>query len=377
VRWRATLVAAGIAALLLTAGVSGKPLPARLPGPGTITYGIGGLVTGLAADGPVVAFYERVGNCSVIHFWNPGDRFASKGKDRCGPVSIGNVGHTDGDLLALGGTRALWVDHDNSGHVYCASRTATARAPTPVNAGLCSGKADDDVASIAGGSGLLVLDHLHFTFCSSCAGAVTVPLSGATASDITLVSVDANGKGTTIASGRDALLVTAVDAGRLLLVRPDGRLAILSASGTVLDTIPLPAATATVIGAALQGDDIILVTSGEFQTGANKGDAALVLWNISARDGTVKKKITIDAQSRFGGVQSGLLAYTLGPWVTIVRLRDGRSVTIEPGSWEGNDVFAALTSVGLFYSYVQPTRHSSTFGRVAFVPLTDVEHAVP
>jgi hypothetical protein len=329
------------------------PAGSTLAGVRTITFGLKGTVTALSADGPLVAFDEQTKEgCDSFHFWNPLTKASSKGKDGCIDPSTSD---TNGDYLTLSGTRALWADFEYGNESYCTSWTSTPAKPTVTDAGLCSGEPDDVVGGIAGEGGSFTVNH--WIDCNQrCPGGVTTA-SGHRVSDVTLTRVDANRSHHEIGSGGTALAVADMDGGRILLVRPDDKLAILSNGGKVLRTIAFQ--TARVDGAFLQGDDVAIQTSNE-------------LLDFSASSGKEKwhRAIPKSDDLVFGGIQSGIAVYTIGRQVVLVRLGNGHSVTFKPGLAPVN---ARLGTAGLFYGYTEPK--DGEVGHVAFVALADIEHA--
>jgi sugar lactone lactonase YvrE len=327
---------------------------AQLLGTKPVTFGIAGTVTALSADGRLVAFDEMTGGfCDWIHFWNPVTRVTAKGEDRC--IDDASGSQSDSAFLTLSGTTALWADFDQGNHSYCTSGSSSLAAPKIKDAGLCTGDPDDVIGGIAGQEGTFVVNH--WTECSTgCPNGVDT-YGGDRVSDVTLVRIAPDGAKTTIGTGKDALTVAAMDGGRLLLVRADDELAIVSSSGATLRTIPFQ--TARVYGAALQGNDVVVETSNQ-----------LIDFSASTGKKIAARGIPRNDDLSFGGVESGIAVWTLRRELVLERLRDGRTVTIQPG---GLPVRATFSSAGLYYSYTASTHGEN--GHVAFVPLAVVLRA--
>ena len=145
-----------------------------------------------------------------------------------------------------------------------------------------------------------------------------------------------------VAGGPDAGEPAAVDRGRIVVERADGQVALLRANGRVLGRIaPGGSASSTpALGllepptAGLSGRDLVVL----------RGRRLLVYDASSVR---LRRAVRVDRRSRLAGVAGGLVAWTTGSEIHLLRLRDGREATIRTTS--RSPVEAALTSAGLFY----------------------------
>jgi Tol biopolymer transport system component len=141
----------------------------------------------------------------------------------------------------------------------------------------------------------------------------------------------------------DAGEPAAVDGGRLLVERPDGRVALLRPGGPVLGrVVPWgPAASRASLGilerpsAGLAGRNLVVLRGGR-------------LLEYDASSFRLRRVLRVDRRSRLAGVSDGLVAWAAGTDIHLLRLRDGRQATIRTTSRSA--VEAALTSAGLFYA---------------------------
>ncbi len=163
------------------------------------------------------------------------------------------------------------------------------------------------------------------------------------------------GKKSPIGKGPQSYPVVAVDAGRIAVRQESGTMILLSSSGAVLRRIAT--SRGAVRGAALQGNDLVVLRSGGIDV-------------YDARSGTLARTIPLPAgKALLRDVHSGLAVYVEGLVVHVVRLADGKSVSIKvPGS---RPVDAQIEAPGLFYSYTLPG--STAKGRIAFLPLSEVK----
>jgi Tol biopolymer transport system component len=151
-----------------------------------------------------------------------------------------------------------------------------------------------------------------------------------------------------VTHGPDDLQPLAVDQGRIVVRRADdGSLELLGLDGSVLRRLDVSA-----LGAALQGDDLVVLVPGEFRDySASTGELRYV-WPVPD-----VPSLTLDDTAR------GVVVYTLDGVVHLFRLSSGADVTV-PGA-----TAAKLTYAGLFYTYhgVDPWP-----GRIRFVPFDEL-----
>lgn len=351
----------------ITPGVSSVALPpATLPRSSATTFDVPLPIQALAADGAWVAADERLakggGNgttCDSIVFWKATTGAHASSRDRCGDTrNTSSLAR-----LALAGTRAVWVDYDYSNHAYCTLVTASAERPTPValrpkpvalDVG-CTGEQDDLVGAVAGQGSLLVLNR--WTLCGGgvdCKNPVTV--DGDKVIDPSLVRLDGT-TATRIASGAGSLLVAGVSAARIVLVRPDGSIAVLTAGGSLIRVVN---PHATVRGATLDDRHLVVLTTRSLL------DYDLDSGTLRARRSLLPTAV---GSPLLRGVNAGIAAYTAGGTIALLDLANGRTTAFRPSST--TLVTAFLTPAGLFYGYSTPAG-----GHLAYIKASDVVRSV-
>ena len=153
-----------------------------------------------------------------------------------------------------------------------------------------------------------------------------------------------------LASDRGALTLLSVDRQRILVDRENGALQLFGADGTPLRTITY--APAKLLGAAIEGDDIVVLTS-------------LGLADYDAASGDLRRQRQLPStDARLNDLADGVVAYTVGREIHLTRLRDDREAAIRP---PGNGpVLVELERAGLFYAYA--VTDAQYPGRLSFVP---------
>jgi hypothetical protein len=145
-----------------------------------------------------------------------------------------------------------------------------------------------------------------------------------------------------VTRGPDAGEPAAVDRGRLVVERTDGRVAVLRPDGRVLGrvapggrpSISLPFGYTARPSAALSGRELVVLRRGR-----------LLVYDASSF--RLRRALRVERGARLVGVSGGLAAWAAGSTVHLVRLRDWREATIRTRSRAPVD--AALTGAGLFY----------------------------
>jgi hypothetical protein len=160
-----------------------------------------------------------------------------------------------------------------------------------------------------------------------------------------------------LARGADAGEPAAVDSGRIVVERRDGRIALLGRDGQVLGRVapggrPPSAASFDTLDrptAGLSGRDLVVLRRGR-------------LLVYDANSFLLRYSLRVERGATLAGVSEGLVAYVAGRDVHLLRLRDLRRAVIRTAS--RSTVTAALTSAGLFYA--SHTRRVSSFQGVPF-----------
>jgi len=165
-----------------------------------------------------------------------------------------------------------------------------------------------------------------------------------------------------IASGPGASRPLDVDAGRIVLLAPDGDLLLMDRRGRIGSRFGF--APGTVQDAMLEGSTLVAVTSDE-----------LAVLDIATGERRATRPIdtALGPPPRLEGLQAGIAVYSTGVALHLVRLADGRDVVLEIDR-QGGPAHARLEPAGLFYSYNET--HSRRPGRIAFVPFAGVESAL-
>ena len=152
-----------------------------------------------------------------------------------------------------------------------------------------------------------------------------------------------------IRKGATSIDVAAADSGRLVVVTRPGPLLILDNHGKLRSRIALRRGTAK--GAKLQGNDLVVMTAYSLDVYDAAAGTRHASWPL--RRATGPQPILED-------VQDGIAAYVAGVATHLVRLSDGRDITLDlPDA--GPPAHAQLEADGLYFSYNQP--HSSRPGR--------------
>ena len=163
-----------------------------------------------------------------------------------------------------------------------------------------------------------------------------------------------------VASAPDDLKPLALDDGRIVVQRTDGSLDLLDLVGHRLRWFDVPA-----LGAALAGDDLVVLVRGELRDySASTGDL-IDAWPLPdvpssgrCRDYSCPGiRLTLDDADR------GIAVYTLDGVVHLLRLRDGADATVAGATT------AELTDAGLFYAY---PGEKPWPGRIRFVPFDEL-----
>jgi hypothetical protein len=159
----------------------------------------------------------------------------------------------------------------------------------------------------------------------------------------------------------DELAVLSVAAGRILVRRADESLEVRRSDGSLLRAFPFR--RGEVRAALIDASRLVVLDHGSSLT-----------WRVfDLVSGEQKRVFTAPGRAVAADVERGLLVYTVGRVVHVLRLADGRQrlfvapVVTERGDPYPSPVHAQIEPSGLFYSY-QVRRE----GRVRFVPLGEI-----
>ncbi|MGD0272631.1 MAG: hypothetical protein ABSB96_02725 [Gaiellaceae bacterium] len=349
-----------------------------------------GVITEISADGSRVAAVEGATNaCFKIVAWNTATKKTVRFNTgvNC-PADEGAMNEVPG--IALAGTRVAWIEGvgGNDLELSVHSRVLGARKSAMVSAFTSNGNGAGEqpdggyVENVVGHGGLLVYNS--WSVCSAVPAGESAEDSLATCaqpapadkeiliySDQQLEKVVGN-RSVVIRSAPDAqapysynvgritaqqtLAAVAVDAGRVAVQAPSGAVTLLSATGVVLKQIAVPAGTFS--GTALQGSQLVTLRNG-----------SLEVYNVAS--GSLTKTIPLAAGSSkpvLRDLKDGLAVYVRGLAVHVVRLSNGKNLTITvPGA---GPVDAQIESTGLYYSYNLPK--ATNQGRIVFLPFADL-----
>jgi hypothetical protein len=139
--------------------------------------------------------------------------------------------------------------------------------------------------------------------------------------------------------------------GSLIAVREQDAVAVLDERGALLRVFPF--APGDVTAARLEGGRLVVARSG-----------VLEVYDVATGAGDSQRPLP--AGFSLVDVDGGIAVLERGTTIMLLRLIDGRTWTLSPGS---DPVFADLESPGLYYSYTA----ADGGGRVALMPRAEVE----
>jgi hypothetical protein len=154
---------------------------------------------------------------------------------------------------------------------------------------------------------------------------------------------------TTLRRGAHSGLVDSVSEGSIA-VREDQTVAVLDDHGRLVRVFPLGAGE---VSAARLDDGRLVVSHAR----------AIEVYDVSTGAGLLQRPLP--ARSRLVDVDGGIAVLLRNNVVMLLRLEDGRSVTLTPGR---SPVLAELEAPGLYYSFAT----SGGGGRVAFMPRAEI-----
>ena len=330
---------------VVAAAVAVAMVPGATASSGAKTIGTRGRVESISADGTRVAVHAVVGydpGCDSGSIWQP-----STGKIvRLADTPCGKLQSEDEyDELTLAGSHAVWTDYDFGNHAYCTGPYfATLTKPKPVNLDICpeQPESEDLYWEYKGSAGLLIARSY-----TRCVASCEPDYSRTYDDGVTIWSIGA-GTAKKLVTPKDDTKLLDVDAGRILLRDPSGKLLVLDGAGKQVATIPID-----VKSAWLDGATRVSTPSG----------TSLTTYDIAS--GRVVETCTMKEGATVHDVENGFAVYVAGGEVHLVTIATNadRAVLRQKGL-----VQADLEPGGLFYAYNVPGG-SSKPGRVTFVPL--------
>lgn len=316
-----------------------RPLPPSVRVIGPTRVAMDRPIRTLSADGDRVAFPAQAtaADCGHVALWNPAakalGRFFTPAKCKWPSESFIYD-------LELAGSRAAWATQSECGNACDDDLYAS-----PLDAGssdhLAFGNSDNGDPPrdfhVRGHGGVLVFnDRSRLVQIGS--GRERCQEGG---------GLDA--VCTTLRRGPHSGLVDSVSGG-LIAVREDEGAAVLDDHGAVVRDFPLGAGEVT--AARLDGSRLAIARAG-----------AIEVYDVSTGAGVLQRPLP--ARFRLVDVDGGIAVLLRNNVVRLLRLEDGRTVTLTPGR---SPVLAELEAPGLYYSYAT----SAGGGRVAFMPRAEI-----
>ena len=245
---------------------------------------------------------------------------------------------------AVARERTGWIDDEQEGHSIDQSILFVGQTGARQRkAAFADHLQGDYLANLFGDESRLVFNTWHET-----RSAVT---------QARLWRVDGKRK-TLVRSGADALPVVAVDGDRIVTLRANGRLTLLSGEGQRLGALSLGRG---INGVRLDAAQLVVLRR-----------ATLEVYDLSSGR-LVRRRSTqhgISGVVRLEDVDRGVAVYVAGLTIHLLRLSDGRDIALRLDD-EGSEAHAQLEPAGLFYAYNQAW--TTKPGRLGFVPRSAIE----
>jgi len=331
-------------------------------------------VEDLAADGDRVAYRF----CGTIGVWRPGAHTV-------GSVQADHPLCDEADLgfynLALAGDRVAWASLEG-GNVQYNSLVVVSLGDPTARAGVSFGfhttgdlRGDERAGDLLGAGPLLVFST--WAYCDSIPPFCTDvpygrgPLVSQTLWRVREPSWPGDCPGSAMSGGRDVgrcqqlrvepgpLRPLDVDAGRIV-VSGDNATLVLDPDGRTLLTLPL-----STQAAELTGSELAVLAPGELRDYDVVTGALLHTWPLPAVSSGgfcgVPARFCRQPRLRVEDAAHGMVAYVVDGQIHLLRLSDGRDVTLHAGT------AAEFGDNGLFYAYKAPGYWP---GRISFVPFS-------
>ena len=163
-----------------------------------------------------------------------------------------------------------------------------------------------------------------------------------------------------VARRADDLQPLSVEVDLLVARRADGGVDLLDTDGHLIETFDGPA-----LGAALGGDDLVVLVQGELRDYSISQRELRAAWPLPDVPSSGRCRVTACPGIRLtlDDTARGLALYTLDGTVHLIRLRDGHDEVVLGAT------VAELTDAGLFYAYSGETPWP---GRIRFVPFDEL-----
>ena len=339
-----TLVAAAAVALLGATGAQPTAGSSGVRVLRTATY-----VTGLAADGSLAAVSTTACGASQyqLYAWNPVRRsvvsMVSRHLRECGSEWIDDAG--------IAGARLAWVPSGGGGNTseswLVTAMTQKPRSTTRLTEGKVHSNdsgVGDSVGNVHGDGSLLVFntwsvcERIYEDSCPEGTPPGRFPSYNGKLWRIV------GGRKRLLVAGMDGLAVLSVAAGRILVGRANGSLELRRADGSLLRSFPFR--RDEVRAALIDASRLVVLDHGSSLT-----------WRVyDLVSGEQKRVFAAPGRAVAADVERGLLVYTVGRFVHVLRLADGRQrVFLAPVVKSRDDVylqsvFAQIEPSGLFYS---------------------------
>lgn len=297
-------------------------------------------ILGLSADGSRAAFIAAptAADCSHVVVWTP----AARALDRFRPSAPCERHSGEGEYgVELAGSRAAWVHQSGCGTTCTATiETATPanRSPQPLTIDTVESSAQFDY-HLRGDGDLLVFDD------ESRLVRIGVGAEPCQQRVDPVASIC-----TTLRRGPHAAAVDSVS-GSLIAVREQDAVAVLDEQGALLRVFPFGPGDVT--AARLDGGRLVVARSG-----------VLEVYDVASGAGESQRPLPTGFS--LVDVDGGIAVLERGTTIMLLRLDDGRTWTMSPGT---DPVLADLESSGLYYSYTA----ADGGGRVALMQRAEVE----
>jgi Tol biopolymer transport system component len=275
----------------------------------------------LSADGPRVAFIPgaTATDCEHVSVWTPGEGSIQRFR-LPSPCAFGVYD------VELAGSRAAWMSHSEASSFLLKSATLT--EPIPQWFAVSDTvkpdyqlHGDGDLLVFSGGSQLIRIG----TGREKCGSGVC----------------------TTIRRGAHTDSVASVSGG-LIAIREPNAVAVVDDQGNLVRVLPFAGG---ISAAVLDGDRLIVSRSGTIES-------------YGAATGALELSRPLPAGYRLADADGGIAVLLSADTVMLLRLDDGRSLTLAPG---GGPTLADLEPPGLYYAH--PVGRG---GRVALLPRSEI-----